>query len=215
MSGQINRGSFFGDKIYDFSSINEFKNFVEIGSWNGEGSTKCFMDAILNRSDNACLYSIESNLYFYHQSKSFWHYLSDTGNEKKLNLLHGRIIEKEELMTIEEIKNHPRFNQNPWLEWLNKNIIEYETCKNILEKLPKEIDVLLLDGGEFSTYAEFGKLKQLAKVIMLDDTTTFKSEKIREELMEDNAWTTIFDNLHERNGIFISCRTEFVNILQK
>jgi len=215
VAGQINRGDFFGDEIYRFSLIKEFKNFVEVGTWNGEGSTKCFMDAILYRHDNACLYSIEANIEFYEQAKKFWMPILALRRTPgiKLNMLYGRLIEKEELVTIEEVRKHKIFNQHPWLEWRARNISEYEVCDNILEKIPEEIDVLLLDGGQFSTRAEFNKLKDRTKVVMLDDTTTFKTEKIRQELVEDSAWTVVFDDLQLRNGIFIACRTEFVNLL--
>ena len=42
MAGQINRGDFFGDQIFNLSSVKQFENFVEVGTWNGQGSTKCF-----------------------------------------------------------------------------------------------------------------------------------------------------------------------------
>ena len=67
MAGQVNRGSLFGERIYQYSSNKNFKNFVDIGTWNGQGSTKCFADAILKRSDDSSLYSLEANIEFYNQ----------------------------------------------------------------------------------------------------------------------------------------------------
>ena len=194
MAGQVNRGSLFGEKIYQYSSNKNFKNFVEVGTWNGQGSTKCFMDALLARTDESSLYSLEANIEFYNQAINYWapFLLGPFMTGHKLNLLYGRIIEVEDLVSIEEIKKHNIFNQHPWLEWRDRNIKEYGECLNVLDKLPKEIDVLCLDGGQFSTRAEFDTLKGRTKVIMLDDTNTFKTESIRKEILsQDDIWTVV------------------------
>ena len=175
MAGQVNRGRLFGERIYQYSSNKNFKNFVEVGTWNGQGSTKCFMDALLERSDSSCLYSLEANIEFHTQAMNFWSpfLFGPFMAHRKLNLLFGRIIEVKDLVSIEEIKNHEIFKQHPWLEWRDRNIKEYGECKNVVDQLPAEIDVLCLDGGQFSTRAEFDTLKERTKVIMLDDTNTF------------------------------------------
>ena len=74
-------------------------------------------------------------------------------------MLYGRIIEADQLITIDEIKNHKIFNKHPWLEWRERNVSEYQMCENVTKKLPETIDVLLLDGGQFSTLAEWETLK--------------------------------------------------------
>ena len=133
----------------------------------------------------------------------------------KLHLLYGRIIEAEELVSAEEVQKHSRFQQHPWLEWRTRNIKEYGQCENILEQLPKEIDVLLLDGGQFSTRAEFNKLKDRTKIVLLDDTMSFKTEKAREDILADSeSWTVVFDEIADRHGVFMACRTEFAHLLQ-
>ena len=116
MSGQINRGSFLGEKIYDYSMNSSYKNYVEVGTWNGQGSTKCFMDGILSRNDESCLYTLEANIEFYNQASSYWNPILSTYRFPfpKIKMLYGRIIEKNELLPIEEIKDHKIFNQHPW-----------------------------------------------------------------------------------------------------
>ena len=209
MAGQVNRGSFFGEQVYKLASNESFKNYVEVGTWNGEGSTKCFMDAIFQRFDDSCLYSIEANIEFYNQAVKFWENKIATTKLpfKKLNLLYGRIIEIEDLTPEEEIRNHKIFKDHPWLKWRARNISEYNMCKNVINELPDEIDVLFLDGGQFSTPAEWQKLKDRTKIIMLDDTNTYKTEKIREEILSDlENWEIIFDKSHDRHGVFMAVR---------
>jgi hypothetical protein len=216
-SGQINRGSFFGDKVYEMSLIKEFKNFVEVGTWNGEGSTKCFMDGISARNDGASLYSIEANIEFYKHACNFWQSFLNTQdkNSPKLNLIYGRVIsEISDLISVEEIVSHSRFKDSPWLDWRERNSQEYSACENIVHLLPDEIDVLLLDGGQFSTQAEWERLRDRTKVIMLDDTTTFKTEKIRNEIISDkNKWKVVIDYTNDRNGIFIGSRCEYSHLI--
>lgn len=40
MSGQINRGSQLGELIFNLVKNKDYKKFLEIGTWNGQGSTK-------------------------------------------------------------------------------------------------------------------------------------------------------------------------------
>lgn len=216
MAGQVNRGSFFGEQVYKLASNRKFKNYVEIGTWNGEGSTKCFMDAIFQRLDDSCLYSIEANKEFYDQATKFWESKISTIKIpfNKLNLIYGRIIEVEDLTPEEEIKNHKIFKDHPWLTWRNRNIKEYNMCENVIDKLPSTIDVLFLDGGQFSTPAEWKKLKDRTNVVMLDDTNTYKTEKIRQEIVNDpDNWEIIFDKESDRHGIFMAARHEVKKIL--
>tara|TARA_R110000744_G_scaffold142854_1_gene254627 strand:+ start:4332 stop:4982 length:651 start_codon:yes stop_codon:yes gene_type:complete len=216
MAGQVNRGSLFGEKIFQYSSNKNFVNFVEVGTWNGEGSTKCFMDALTARADESCLYSLEANIKFYNQASNYWApiLMGPASAFNKLHLLYGRIIEIEDLVSIEEVKDHTIFSQYPWLEWRDRNISEYEQCSNVLGQLPTEIDVLCLDGGQFSTRAEFDVLKSRTKVVLLDDTTTFKTESIKKEILsQPDVWSVILDLPLERSGMMIASKSEYLHLL--
>ena len=216
MAGQINRGSFLGEWVYNLSINKNFKNYVEVGTWNGEGSTKCFMDGLTTRLDDSALYSLEANIQFYEEATRYWAptLMVMKFPLPKLHLLYGRIIEAAELVPEQEVRNHERFSQHPWLEWRERNIKEYGQCENILDQLPSEIDVLLLDGGQFSTRSEFHKLKDRTKVVLLDDTQSFKTEKARADMLADpEVWTVIVDSESDRHGIFIACRKEYLDLL--
>ena len=64
-AGQILRGSSFGDIIYDIAKQTKYKNYLEIGTWCGRGTTKCFLDGIIQRKDSASLYALETNQRFF------------------------------------------------------------------------------------------------------------------------------------------------------
>ena len=46
--GQINRGSLLGEHIFNLAKDPKIKNIIEIGTWNGLGTTKCIYDAIIS-----------------------------------------------------------------------------------------------------------------------------------------------------------------------
>lgn len=219
MPGQINRGMLIGDALAQLAANRNFTTYVEVGTWNGQGSTKCLMDIIFQRADMSRLYSLEANIEFYEQATSYWAPIIKASASifkvEKLNLLYGRIIEKSDLITEEEVKSHPRFATRPWLEWRTRNCAEYDACENVCSQLPEIIDVLFLDGGQFSTRPEFSQLKDRVKVVALDDTSTYKTESIREEILKNiDQWTVVLDEPSERNGVFVACKTEYLPLLK-
>lgn len=188
MSGQINRGSTLGEIIYNFALNKRYTKFLEIGTWNGEGSTRCFIDGLIGRDDDYSFISLETSKSFYEAAIKFnKNYLSD-----KIQIIHGRIIDNEQLIHA-DIQGYKR-------SWLNEDVYNYNNCENVWSKINDSYDVLLLDGGEFSTYAEFQKLKNLISILILDDTNEIKNTKVVQHIKENlNEWKIIKES-HERNG---------------
>jgi hypothetical protein len=78
-----------------------------------------------------------------------------------------------------------------------------KSCPNVIEILPNFIDLLLLDGGEFSTYSEFKALEdRLIGWVLLDDTNTRKCKKLFLELSESDSYNLIYSS-DERNGVAV------------
>ena len=169
--------------------INNYKpkNIVEIGTWKGLGSTKCILDSI---SDEMIFYSIEANKEFYEIAKQ-----NLEQYQSKFNLLYGTIINEEELknhiktLTLDTIQN----------SWLKSDLNDIKECENIGNLLPEKIDFLLLDGGEFSTYLEWLKLKDRTDIVALDDVNSLKCNQIFQELRENPNYELI-ENTNEGHG---------------
>jgi 16S rRNA A1518/A1519 N6-dimethyltransferase RsmA/KsgA/DIM1 with predicted DNA glycosylase/AP lyase activity len=69
--------------------------------------------------------------------------------------------------------------------------------------LPEQIDLLLLDGGEFTTFGDYKLLKNRCKVIVIDDCNyevALKTAAIYSILKSDPAWECIADHRLNRNG---------------
>ena len=69
--------------------------------------------------------------------------------------------------------------------------------------LPSIFDVILLDGGEFTTYYEFQLLKNRCKILMLDDINVSKCTLIVKEIENDKSWR-IIKKENVRNGYLIA-----------
>jgi len=204
MNGQINLNTNFGKLINKICSYQDNKTFLEIGTWNGQGSTYCVMDSLLKRKDQVKFYSLECNKSKYIEAVNLWkNILKDDFNTGILNLLYGRIVETEEIYKREELKNLEGFF-NDWYKWYDDDVESFESCENIFDQLPESIDVLILDGGEFSTYAEFNKLFTKTKnYILLDDCNILKCKEIYRYLKQNNDWELLNEDLNDRNGYAI------------
>lgn len=190
MSGQINRGSVFGEIIYEYASNVKYKKFLEIGTWNGQGSTKCFIDGLLNRDDDYSFISIEASRNFYEIAC----YNNSEFLSEKIKIFHGRITEIDELIHS-DITGYKK-------QWLDDDIANYNTCPNIFDEIKQQYDVVLLDGGEFSTFAEFTKLKDLTTILMLDDIKELKNTAVVNSLNSDGEWKIIIES-DDRNGFAV------------
>ena len=194
MSGQINRGSQLGELIFNLVKNKDYKNFLEIGTWNGQGSTKCFIDALLEREDDYSFISIETDINFYNEAKNF----HKDNLSSKIQIIHGNIIDVLDLMEP---------NSEEEKKWLNNDLNNYKNCRNVWEYIHRKFDVVLLDGGEFSTYQEFLKLKELTKVFVLDDTKMTKTRQVLEDLNNDSNWI-LNSSSKDRNGFAIFTKNE-------
>ena len=94
--------------------------------------------------------------------------------------------------------------------WYQKDIDNIISAKNIIEDLPNKIDFLILDGGEYSTYPEWVKLKDRTRIVALDDSNIFKCSKIRGEIISSGDYIALYDNLHDRNGFSVFERNESI-----
>ena len=111
------------------------------------------------------------------------------------------------------MKNLPTFTkcfhnvkQNEmYRHWNEVDIVNMKKCDVFLNRsdLPEVFDVILLDGGEFTTYFEFQKLKNRCKILMLDDVNVDKCKRIVEEIKTDISWE-IVNTDPSRNGFLVA-----------
>jgi hypothetical protein len=145
----------------------------------------------------------------YNNALNFW-----KNHDTKYNLillngtLHNKIADINELNKIYN-NNIPYYIEHYIPE---KKLLE--TSKIINIDNINNIDVIVIDGGEYSSEEDFNILKNKnPKFICLDDVNVYKCNNIRKSLLNDIDWELYNENLEERNGwsIFVSNRACFKN----
>jgi hypothetical protein len=201
MAGQINLSCEFGRKLAELAANPSLKTFIEVGAWNGQGSTLCLAKGLETRTDlsDVQLFSLETNKEFFSIAEEFW-----KNTTLPITILNARVAER--MMPLHEIVSHPKFEavKTHWLLQYEQDIVDFYGTK--LLKM-KKADMILLDGGEFSSYGDWEALRGLnPTIVALDDTNVMKCERVLRELKEA-GWIVLFES-QERNGCAILHRPQ-------
>jgi hypothetical protein len=201
--GQINRDSSLGEIIYNICLQKDVKTIVEIGTWNGMGSTKCIYDAVSVKNDKYMVYTLECNEDFYKICLENYKNLPKLDN---FNFILGTIIEPDE--NIDPISNFDdsffyQYSREIQNGWRNEDVENCKKVKNVLTVIPEKIDLLILDGGEFSGLSEYHKLKDRTTYFILDDTNVIKNNEVA-KIMRDSDEFEILHDSNDRNGYLVS-----------
>lgn len=201
-SGQITMRTACGRYIYDIlqgEAGNTIHRIVEIGTWNGLGSTMCIVLGIQGKSI-ASFQSLECN-----KDKHLCavEHFGDNLDDKT-ELIWGSIVRPENINTEEYRRNFPELEGSERLRgWFDIDLKNCVAAPNVLDALPEKIDFLLLDGGEYTTLNEFEiLLPRCVRYIALDDTSQDKCRECRARLLSNPEWIEVV-KLDERNGFSI------------
>lgn len=198
VKGQILEDSDFGQSIIDLIVKYQPENIVEIGTWKGLGSTLCIIQGIKKaRLKQFSFISLESSLEFHNEAKK-----NLEGHLDYVKLLHGRLVEISDV--IEFCMERKDLVNN---DWLVGDLYNMSLNNNIFNQIPNKIDFLLLDGGEYSTYLEWQKLKDRTYIVALDDTAVMKTREINNDLLKDENYEQLLSS-NARNGFSIFRRLE-------
>lgn len=195
MSGHINLDSNAGNLLYEYSKRDDVNIIFEIGTWNGLGTTNCIYEAI--KGTNKKLITCETNLEMYEIAKL------NLKDKSEITLYKGKITD--EMVDLSEFDDsfHQKYSIEEKLKWKKNDFKDVNQTECILSKVPKKIDLLVLDGGEFTSYYEYLLLKSRSKYIFLDDTVapSIKNHKSRLDMIKNH--TTIIDCTNERYGYYL------------
>jgi hypothetical protein len=175
----------FSSEISKYASNLNYKSYLEIGTWNGLGSTMAFSNGFKNRKDDYIFYSLECN------KDKCLDAIKLHMNNNKIHILNEVIWNEQ---PADFYKIFPQcLTNNMYKHWNEVDIINMKKCNLFLNRpnLPEIFDVILLDGGEFTTYHEFQILKNRCKILMLDDINSDKCKLIVKEIKSDKSWKII------------------------
>lgn len=193
-TGQITPDNKVGQTLIRYIQSNALRNIVDIGTWNGLGSTRCFLLALQGNVETK-FYTLETNKEKHEIAQRNLSQLI-TPNTR---FLWGSILKPNDLTHIFSVFPELLLNKGFKL-WHRLDMENMKQSPYILSELPPEIDFILFDGGEFTTYYEFQLLfPRCKKFIALDDTNVSKCKKIRQILRNHPNWKEI-ETIQERNG---------------
>lgn len=204
---EITKNDEFGKAIIDCIVKYNLANNLEIGSWDGTGSTQCFIEGMLKLNQPICLNCIEIK-----ESR----YKDLCLNTQPYNWIHCHnttSINVAKLPTFEEvwnsnfngIKYHPSSTKDIVKEWYDddRNLMTGFN-ESFLEGNKDFFDGVLIDGGEFTGFQEFKLLRDRTRVFFLDDTyNAYKTKQASYELSIDPEWRLESFSNTIRNGYAI------------
>jgi len=189
--GQISIDEPLGRWISAVVSDPDVRVVLEIGSWEGKGSTRVLGEVGSELKDPPTVISLEANrdraARAARRNSKFRH----------LKVICGTLVQVADL-DVEDLSDVER-------DWLLDDLRVLTDSPYILDMIPSSIDALILDGGEFSTRAEFELLqRRLTKYLVLDDTRTRKCRKIAEEIRNGSSQFSVIVDSADRNGFMIA-----------
>tara|TARA_A100001201_G_C4062057_1_gene192997 strand:- start:104 stop:712 length:609 start_codon:yes stop_codon:yes gene_type:complete len=196
---QITKGYFLGDFLYEESKKDENKTIVEIGTWDGEGSTWCILQGLheSNKKDYS-FYSLEIDENMYNHALNF------LPKDENLHLILGKVTDVFIDLEAQDSKFFNIYSLEQQKQWLKHDLANSAKAPNVLNQIPDKIDLLLLDGGEFQGFPEWQILAPRSKTVVLDDTNTLKFNFVKNFILDNqDRFKIIKNDENDRNGFLI------------
>jgi len=192
--------------ICAFAKNTQLKTFLEIGTWNGMGSTKTFLNAFNDRfNDNSySFYSLECNKEKCENAAKLY---IDNPNVHILNEVLWNEVPSNFYDLFPECLNNEDIKAQ-----FDVDMDNMKKCNLFLERpeLPEIFDFVLLDGGDCTTYFDFQAIKDRSMYIFITDINNIKGKQIITEISNNKNWRCIF---HSKNDSFVLI--ENINITRK
>lgn len=212
---EITKEDAFGIAIIDIVKKFKIQNILEIGSWDGTGSTSCFIEA-MGDFDKKSLTCLEIN------EQRFTELLKNTKQYEWVKCYNESSISYKSLIykNFDDIWDSP-FNGLPkqWnpkhivKSWFDQDVLKLKQIETgFLEKNNLFFDGILIDGSEFTGLSEFMLVKNRTNFLFLDDVFhAFKTKQVADILLKDNNWEHLTYCSKTRNGFIIFKRKNLIN----
>ena len=198
-----------GQQIYNMMiDQNGPKLWVEIGAWNGKGTTKRLLQGLHDRKDKADVYivSYEADPFFYRVAKR--NLESNEFYGKQFYLMHGRLPCSSSFIYESEIPNEDKYELSHYHLYFEREKAIYTSAEQI--QVPFSPEAAILDGGEYTGCFDWSSLdKSKLKYVFLDDINVFKNRMVCKELLESKEWSVFGEKKDTGNGWIIFKRISY------
>lgn len=178
--GQILPESDLGQTLTKLTK--DAETIVETGTWNGRGSTQCLRLGLVLPSQR--IWTVEVNEERHLSAKAFH------ADEPRITFLLGTIVTGDELLPATLEGDSAAFDSE---------VAQNNISPLVFDQLPQVIDLLFVDGGAFSGFAEVSKLHARCKVIVMDDVFDMKNNRSYGLLCYLKNWE-LLEVKKDRNG---------------
>ena len=196
--GQINLDLAGGRALFELVQKDpSIKNIVDIGSWNGIGTTLCCVLGAISRPafQPVSIISLETNTEFYNYAVKTW---EQRPGKEMIQFINGRLATT--MLSEEEIISHPTFIKDHFDLWYESDKVYFEKAPKV--NLPGKADLVIIDGGEYCGFSDYEQSLLLKPTYLyLDDTRTQKTDKALEHAIA-NDYDLLFKD-DSRNGFAI------------
>lgn len=203
------KGDAFHALIEHLSSTETLSSVLEIGSSSGGGSTGAFVSGLAANPGSPKLFCIEiskprfENLAAAYKAYPFVHCYNRS--TVSVDQFPSPQDVAEFYTTVETTLNQYPLEQV--LDWLRQDIqyvreagVEADAIAQIkADHCIDTFDMVLIDGSEFTGSVEYEMVRG-ARLILLDDTNTYKCHAVRALLLRDPMYDVIADDQALRNG---------------
>lgn len=188
-TGQVRLTQPLGRWISKYAADRRFTRYLEIGTWNGQGSTCCFYDGFAQRTTPYTLQSYEISAARVEQARAVWKSVPN------IRILHGRMLRDDECPVFERVQH---VFPNITVAWHREDITNFWSSPYIAPESP---EVVLLDGAEYLTHFEFESMKPMdsIRVFLLDDVNVDKCRSVFAYLNADPRWRCVATG-NDRHG---------------
>lgn len=194
--------------MFDFARSEHCKTMVDIGTFTGMGSLRAMINGTLHktRRDDCVIYSFESNAERANEAKQ--RYASGPYDMTFLKIHIGK-ISVDGFLKMNDAMSHPNYEGiKGLLGFYPEEKSVYDAAPYVGHVLPEFVDLVCMDGGEFSGPGDWKTIKaKNPKMIVLDDIYVFKNYFIHQELLNNPNYRCIVQ-APIRNGISIFLRND-------
>ncbi len=218
--GEISKHDEFGAAIIDTVRKYSLNKILEIGSWDGTGSTQCFIEGMKDFENKSltCL-EVEPNK---------CEILKNNVKEYPwVQVVCQTTITYDELMykDFEAIWSSPYngiikddnggepFKKALVSSWFDQDIAKMRNYNSgyLNDNKDEFYQAVMIDGGEFNGYTEYTLLKNRTNFFILDDYyQAYKTRQVAFELENSGEWDVIAGSRYVRNGYAILKRKNFL-----
>jgi hypothetical protein len=177
---------------------------IEIGSWDGTGSTTVLI-AAMKGLDNPSLTCLEPNPERHARLQRIAAPIPWVKTVCKPSISAGGYTPRTFADVWQSPYNRLRYPREQVEGWWNETIANATSENGYLETLTDERwDAALIDGCEFAGYDDYRLLKERVRVLLLDDVfTAYKCAQAHDELGRDSRWSCVWCSSFVRSGASI------------